>query len=79
MALVDVVQAPAHGQPALLQQDAEVVGLLTTFNEAFDRVAMHGVRRTLVEAQAAAAGLPLWRVSLRGRARMRSTSGAWPR
>ena len=39
--------------------DVEVVGLLTTFNEAFDRVAMHAVRRNLVEAQAAAAGLPL--------------------
>jgi uncharacterized protein (TIGR00290 family) len=39
--------------------DVEVVGLLTTFNEAFDRVAMHAVRRELVEAQAAAAGLPL--------------------
>jgi len=31
---------------------------VTTFNSAFDRVAMHGVRRTLVEAQAEAAGLP---------------------
>jgi uncharacterized protein (TIGR00290 family) len=40
----------------------EVVGLLTTFNEAFDRVAMHAVRRQLVEAQAAAVGLPLWPV-----------------
>lgn len=39
--------------------DVEVVGLVTTINEAFDRVAMHGVRRRLVEAQAAAAGLPL--------------------
>lgn len=39
--------------------DLEVVGLLTTFNEAVDRVAMHAVRRELVEAQAAAAGLPL--------------------
>ncbi len=39
--------------------DVEVVGLLTTFNEVFDRVAMHAVRRELVEAQAAAAGLPL--------------------
>ncbi len=39
--------------------DIEVVGLLTTFNEAVDRVAMHAVRRELVEAQAAAAGLPL--------------------
>jgi len=37
----------------------EVVGLLTTFNEAADRVAMHAVRRELVEQQAAAVGLPL--------------------
>jgi len=42
----------------------EVVGLLTTFNEAANRVAMHGVRRELVERQAAAAGLPLWPVHL---------------
>jgi uncharacterized protein (TIGR00290 family) len=42
----------------------EVVGLLTTVNEAFDRVAMHAVRRQLLEAQAAAAGLPLVVVSL---------------
>jgi uncharacterized protein (TIGR00290 family) len=39
--------------------DVEVVGLLVTINEAFDRVAMHGVRRSLVEAQARAAELPL--------------------
>jgi uncharacterized protein (TIGR00290 family) len=45
-------------------QEFEVVGLLTTFNEAADRVAMHAVRRSLVEAQAAAAGLPLLSVSL---------------
>src|SRR5438132_11026356 len=44
--------------------DVEVVGLLTTFNAAADRVAMHAVRRELVEAQAAAAGLPLWPVLL---------------
>jgi len=42
----------------------EIVGLLTTFNQASDRVAMHGVRRSLVELQAAAAGLPLWAVPL---------------
>ncbi len=42
----------------------EIVGLLTTINIAFDRVAMHGVRRELAEAQAAAAGLPLWKVPL---------------
>ena len=34
-------------------------GLLTTTNQAFDRVAMHAVRRELLEAQAEAARLPL--------------------
>lgn len=42
----------------------EVVGLLTTLNEAVDRVAMHGVRRELVVRQAAATGLPLITVPL---------------
>lgn len=46
------------------QRDTEVVGLLTTLNEATDRVAMHAVRRELVEAQAEAVGLPLWPVFL---------------
>jgi uncharacterized protein (TIGR00290 family) len=41
-----------------------VGGLLTTLNEAFDRVAMHAVRRVLVEAQADAAGLPLYAIDL---------------
>jgi uncharacterized protein (TIGR00290 family) len=50
----------------VLRQRAEyeVVGLLTTFNEVADRVAMHAVRRDLVERQAAAVGLPLWAVPL---------------
>ena len=38
---------------------AEVVGLLTTLNETHDRVAMHAVRRELLEQQAEAVGLPL--------------------
>ncbi len=42
----------------------EVVGLVTTLNEHFDRVAMHGTRRTVLEAQARAAQLPLWTVPL---------------
>lgn len=46
------------------QGEVEVVGLLTTVNQAFDRVAMHGVREALLEAQAEAAGLPLWKVPL---------------
>ena len=41
------------------QQPGAVAALLTTVNEAMDRVAMHGVRRTVLEAQAEAAGLPL--------------------
>jgi uncharacterized protein (TIGR00290 family) len=36
-----------------------VAGLLTTINESVQRVAMHAVRRELLEAQARAAGLPL--------------------
>src|SRR5436190_23497809 len=44
--------------------DVEVVGLLTTINEAYERVAMHAVRVELLEAQAEAAGLPLVRVSI---------------
>jgi uncharacterized protein (TIGR00290 family) len=44
--------------------DVEVVGLLTTVNAAYDRVAMHAVRRSLLEAQAEAAGLPLYTVPI---------------
>lgn len=50
----------------LLRQrsDCEIVGLLTTLNSEFDRVAMHGTRRSVLEAQAKAAGLLLWDVLL---------------
>jgi len=41
------------------QHPGAVAGLLTTVNEAVDRVAMHAVRRDVLEAQARAAGLPL--------------------
>lgn len=46
------------------QSEYEIVGLLTTFNREANRVAMHGVRRELVEAQAEEAGIPLWDVDL---------------
>lgn len=46
------------------QNEWEVVGLLTTVNAEFDRVAMHGTRRSVLEAQAEAAGVPLWTVPL---------------
>jgi uncharacterized protein (TIGR00290 family) len=42
----------------------EIVGLLTTINSAFDRVAMHGTRAAVLRAQAAAAGLPLIEIPL---------------
>ncbi|HTL98815.1 MAG TPA: hypothetical protein VL181_08420 [Holophagaceae bacterium] len=46
------------------QGEVEVVGLLTTLNRTFERVAMHAVRETLLETQAEAAGLPLWKVDI---------------
>jgi uncharacterized protein (TIGR00290 family) len=44
--------------------EIEITGLLTTINAEFDRVAMHGVRRALLEQQAAALNLPLHVVEL---------------
>jgi uncharacterized protein (TIGR00290 family) len=46
---------------AALQADptAEVVAVLTTVTGDYDRISMHGVRRTILEAQVAALGLPL--------------------
>ncbi|MGH9415424.1 MAG: ATP-binding protein [Terriglobales bacterium] len=43
---------------------ADVRGLLTTVNEHFGRVAMHGVRRELLQAQSAALELPLLEIPL---------------
>lgn len=42
----------------------EVVGLLTTISAQYDRVCMHGVRRELLERQAAEIGLPLEQIAL---------------
>lgn len=42
----------------------ELVALFTTINHVHDRVAMHAVRRELLQAQAASAGLPLWEVDI---------------
>src|SRR5437667_12911544 len=41
------------------QSEYEIVGLLTTFNQEANWVAMHAVSRSLVEAQAMASGIPL--------------------
>jgi uncharacterized protein (TIGR00290 family) len=46
------------------QPQYEVVALLTTINERFRRVAIHGFREELLDQQAASIGLPLWKVDL---------------
>ncbi len=50
----------------LLRQmpNVQVAALVTSFNGSADRVAMHAVRRSLVEAQADRVDLPLWPVEL---------------
>ena len=46
------------------EHDLEIVALLTSVSDAYGRVAMHGVRESLLEAQATATGLPLVKVRL---------------
>jgi uncharacterized protein (TIGR00290 family) len=46
-------------QRVLADGSVRVDGLLTTLTEEYDRISMHGVRRALLEAQAAALELPL--------------------
>ena len=46
------------------QGEVEVVGLLTTVTAPYGRVSMHAVREEVLRAQAAAAGLPLYRVPI---------------
>lgn len=50
----------------VLQQRSElaVTGLLTTVTEEYDRISMHGVRRSLLRKQAEATGLPLHEVRI---------------
>ena len=48
----------------LMDPTIELRGLLTTITDEYERVSMHGVRSALVEAQAAALGLPLWTVRI---------------
>jgi len=43
-------------------QDYRVAALLTTVTRDYDRISMHGVRRILLERQAASLGLPLHEV-----------------
>lgn len=50
----------------LQSQEYEVIGLLTSVNEKYSRVSMHGVRTSLIEVQARALGIPLHKVSIPG-------------
>jgi uncharacterized protein (TIGR00290 family) len=45
-------------------QGFEIAGVLTTLNEVYDRVAMHGVRHALLDRQLAALGVPAIKVLL---------------
>jgi uncharacterized protein (TIGR00290 family) len=49
---------------ALARHKARVTGLLTTVTDDYDRVSMHGVRRSLLVKQARALGLPLAEVRI---------------
>ena len=71
MERIPIVMAWSGGKDSALalyrlQQDGryEVRGLLTTVTEGYDRISMHGVRDALLEAQAQALGLPLYRVRI---------------
>ncbi|MGB2486248.1 MAG: ATP-binding protein [Candidatus Puniceispirillaceae bacterium] len=51
-------------QAARQRPDIELVALVSTFNEMFDRVAIHGTQRKIAAAQAQSLGLPLIEVDL---------------
>jgi diphthamide synthase (EF-2-diphthine--ammonia ligase) len=46
------------------QGEVEIVSLLTTVTEGYDRISMHGVRRALVNEQAEALGYPLEEIAI---------------
>lgn len=46
------------------ETELEIVALVSSFNEVFDRVAIHGTRRQIAQAQAKSLGLPLIEVNL---------------
>lgn len=41
------------------RHDIEVIGLVTTLTEGYDRIAMQGIRRAILQAQSVACGLPV--------------------
>jgi Predicted ATPases of PP-loop superfamily len=68
---IDVVLAWSGGKDSTLALAAlradpryRVLALLTTVTRDYDRISMHGVRRTVLEAQVSALGLPLIEASI---------------
>jgi uncharacterized protein (TIGR00290 family) len=59
-----------------VQQDIPVSALLTSFNSTTDRVSMHGIRRSLLQQQAASLKLPLHTLELPGSPGMEAYEGA---
>ena len=66
-----VVLSWSGGKDSALALDAlsrdpevEVVGLLTSVTRTYDRISVHGVRRSMLEAQVHRLGLPLFEISL---------------
>src|ERR1700682_487987 len=58
-------KARAMAFPALrAARSGRITALLTTITEEYDRISMHGVRRTLLEQQAESIGLPLHAVPI---------------
>lgn len=71
IASLRVALAWSGGKDSLMALEAlsadpsvEIAGLLTTVTGAYDRISMHGVRRSLLHRQAKALGHRLWEVSL---------------
>jgi uncharacterized protein (TIGR00290 family) len=48
----------------LAKAGVDVLGLLTSVTRGYDRISIHGVRRSLLQAQASAMGLPLTEIVL---------------
>jgi uncharacterized protein (TIGR00290 family) len=57
----------------------QVAGLLTTVSPAYDRVSIHGTRRTLLRAQSDALGLPVFEAELPPDSSNEVYEGAWVR
>jgi uncharacterized protein (TIGR00290 family) len=69
--MIDVLLAWSGGKDSTLALAAlradpgyRLLGLLTTITRDYDRISMHGVRRSVLEAQVHALGVPLLEVSI---------------